>query len=172
MPTRHCQEIQKKILSTNDNTYASEILNHFEKCDICKDLANEWMALKNIDENYTVPEKLDNIIQNEALKFIEKNKKNKKKFILYPILATAASLMFIFSIMTPSNKNMNNINNNQITNVKNKIQWNDISMENDFLDLDIMIEVNDNLIHISQDANLELVASEINEIDVPELLEL
>lgn len=95
----NCEKAKELILSS-DGDYGVEIKAHIVKCDECREIAEEWSALKNLKgaSRRNVPKSLDFAVVNEADIFIKSRAEHTKTFYRWLSFVSAAACVALFAL--------------------------------------------------------------------------
>ncbi len=92
-----CEKISEEILST-DLEFSSEIKSHIEQCEVCSNLASEWLILKDSTdiEDCKVPTELDFKIVGYAKSSLKQKRISKLFYKIISYSSSAACAIFAF----------------------------------------------------------------------------
>lgn len=155
-----CEKATELILSS-DGAVSAELNEHILKCKKCRQITEEWMALKNLKPaKREIPRSIDFVICREAAAFHEKQTAHhaagNRTFFRWLSFASAAACVALFalacfSLLKGSKSPMDEragiaaavrTANEKPLYRKPGICWSDIDMRNEIFELNAEIELN------------------------------
>lgn len=148
--SKQCDRFVEEILST-DGKYTDEVQKHIRRCPACRVIASEWQSVRAATERCETPDILDFAIRNAASsRHVKLDYWRHIIYRLVSITAAAACVLLLIAIFMFDDKRLLSPYNAAMNANPSATKW--ISrIDKGLLSLDTEIELNRQLLYISQD---------------------